>query len=89
MIKKGYIEVFAKLAKQFYGTPNSQKLAMHSLVRLLASVEATDTVKVLADLEDFRFSFVVATALKHEDIELVCWAAFLLHEYAVKSRNIT
>ena len=35
-------------------------------------------------MEGFRFSYTVATALKNDDIELVCWAAFLLHEYALK-----
>ncbi len=41
LIKKGFIQLFAKLAKQYSGTALFQRLALHSVVRLLASVEYT------------------------------------------------
>ncbi len=47
-----------------------------------------DILPTLEKLENFRFSYVVANAVKQEDIELVCWAAFLLHEYAIRGELI-
>ena len=39
MIQQGFILDFVLLSKQFYGNTTFQKLAMHSVVRLLASTE--------------------------------------------------
>lgn len=84
MIEKGFIYNLAYFAKEFYGNSTLQKLALHSVVRLLSSVQLLEVEAYLVELEKFNFSKAVATALKHDDTEIACWAAFMMHEYSIR-----
>lgn len=84
MIEKGFMTDLAYFAKEFYGNSTLQKTALHSVVRLLSAVPLKKVDKLLKELETFNFSKTVATALKNDDIELSCWATFLMHEYSIR-----
>ena len=97
LIENGFLFDFAVLAKRFYGIPSFQKMALHSIVRLLSCIDSKgihkwflfvfyviEIASHLTDLEEIQFSLVICNALKNDDVELVCWAAFILHEYACK-----
>ncbi len=84
IIEKGFINDLAYFAKEFYGNSTFQKLALHSVIRLLSLVQLRNVERYLVELEKFNFSKVVATSLKHDDKEIACWAAFLMHEYAIR-----
>ena len=81
LVKMGFIKDLAIFTREFYGNTGYQKMGLHSVVRLLASVELNQVKLHLNDLEKFNFSKTVATAIKQDDIELSCWAAFLMRKF--------
>ena len=84
IIEKGFIYDLAYFSKEFYGNSTFQKLALHSVIRLLSLVQLLNVERYLVELEKFNFSKVVATSLKHDNTEIACWASFLMHEYAIR-----
>jgi hypothetical protein len=70
-----------------FGKIAMQKLCLHSLVRLLSSLEegedgVGDTFEKLANL---RIVPLISSCLRSEDAELVSWSIFMLHEFAYRN----
>ncbi|XJO78651.1 hypothetical protein BDV3_003058 [Batrachochytrium dendrobatidis] len=84
MVKHNVIELLARVARLIFGNTSMQKLCLHSLVRLVSSLPAEEAPAQLSILIEMKMIHIIAACLRHDDVELVSWAVFLLHEFAVK-----
>ncbi|KAI9199660.1 uncharacterized protein BJ171DRAFT_517423 [Polychytrium aggregatum] len=84
MIKKDIVSLLATLTRLTFGNTNMQKMCLHSLVRLITSMESQRATKELNKLLDMHMVSMIALCLKNDDMELIYWTVFLMHEFVVK-----
>ncbi|KAI8906729.1 armadillo-type protein [Gorgonomyces haynaldii] len=85
LIQHDIINVFAEYCKRSFGNVQMQRICIHSIVRLLSSLEEEDpeTVdQVFMKLRDLNMIPILANSLRKDDQELASWAIFFLHEFA-------
>ncbi|KAH9252704.1 hypothetical protein BASA81_009398 [Batrachochytrium salamandrivorans] len=69
MVKHNIVELLARVARLTFGNTNINK------------IEAPAQLTILIDMKMIN---IIAACLRHDDVELVSWAVFLLHEFTVK-----
>lgn len=67
-----------------YGNTNMPKFCMQSLVRIAANVDVSEAKKVLKELLDYNIVDLISNCLRGDDVELIYWAAGLMHEFVLK-----
>lgn len=72
------------MARMTYGNTNMPKFCMQSLVRIAANVEVPEAKKVLTELLDYNIVDLISNCLRGDDVELIYWAAGLMHEFVLK-----
>lgn len=84
MIENGFVSLLARMARMTYGNTNMPKFCMQSLVRIAANVDVSEAKKVLTELLDYNIVDLIYNCLRGEDVELIYWAAGLMHEFVLK-----
>ncbi|KAI7884559.1 ARM repeat-containing protein [Lichtheimia hyalospora FSU 10163] len=84
LIQEGFVAVLAKMARMTYGNTNMPKFCIQSLVRIVSNVEVGEAKSILEELLDYKIIDLISISLRAEDLELVYWAAGLMHEFVVK-----
>ncbi|KAI8923151.1 hypothetical protein BC831DRAFT_472405 [Entophlyctis helioformis] len=84
LVAHGVITLLAHLSRLTFGNTNMQRLCLHALVRLIASLPAEISPVYLSQLHEMKMVAMIASCLGQDDVELVSWAVFLMHEFAVK-----
>ncbi|KAI8370486.1 uncharacterized protein BYT42DRAFT_582594 [Radiomyces spectabilis] len=84
LISGGFVKVLAKMARMTYGNTNMPKFCMQSLVRIVANVDIMEAKKILNELLDYRIVDLISVCLRSDDVELIYWAAGLMHEFVLK-----
>ncbi|KAI9262013.1 armadillo-type protein [Sporodiniella umbellata] len=69
------------MARLTYGNTNMPKFCMQSLVRITANVDVT---VILVELLDYNILDLISICLRGDDVELIYWAAGLMHEFVIK-----
>ncbi|ORZ25938.1 hypothetical protein BCR42DRAFT_314848 [Absidia repens] len=67
------------MARMTFGNTNMPKFCMQSLVRLVAKSKI-----VLVELLDYNIVDLISVCLRGDDVELIYWAAGLMHEFVLK-----
>lgn len=84
LIENGFVSLLARMARMTYGNTNMPKFCMQSLVRIAANVDVAEAKKVLAELLDYNIVDLISNCLRGDDVELIYWAAGLMHEFVLK-----
>ncbi|KAI8639010.1 hypothetical protein BD408DRAFT_485133 [Parasitella parasitica] len=84
LIQKGFVRLLARMARMTYGNTNMPKFCMQSLVRIAANVDVSEAKKVLKELLDYNIVDLISNCLRGDDVELIYWAAGLMHEFVLK-----
>ncbi|KAI9361286.1 hypothetical protein BD770DRAFT_20058, partial [Pilaira anomala] len=84
LIENGFVSLLARMARMTYGNTNMPKFCMQSLVRIAANVDVSEAKKVLTELLDYNIVDLIYNCLRGEDVELIYWAAGLMHEFVLK-----
>ncbi|KAF7728688.1 hypothetical protein EC973_005725 [Apophysomyces ossiformis] len=84
LIHSGFVSLLAKMARVTYGNTNMPKFCMQSLVRIVASVDVVEAKKILTELLDYQIVELISICLRGDDVELIYWAAGLMHEFVLK-----
>ncbi|KAJ3385285.1 hypothetical protein HDU92_003123 [Lobulomyces angularis] len=84
LIELNITALFGEMARKTFGNSNMQKLCLHSLVRLISSMDNSEGSKQLAILFNLNMVPLITCCLRNDDMELVSWAVFLLHEFMIK-----
>ncbi|KAG2179124.1 hypothetical protein INT43_001974 [Umbelopsis isabellina] len=76
------------MARMTFGNTNMPKFCMQSLVRVIASVDPvgqyTEARAILTELLDYNIVSLISVCLRSDDVELIYWAAGLMHEFVLK-----
>jgi hypothetical protein len=84
LISKRLIFIFIDLIPMNFSNPNLQKLCLHSIVRVISSME--DQCKpTLEQMIDCNIMIIISGCLRSSDIELASWSIFLLHDFVIHS----
>jgi hypothetical protein len=84
LIENGFVSLLATMARMTYGNTNMPKFCMQSLVRIAANVDVPESKKILKELLDYNIVELISNCLRGDDVELIYWAAGLMHEFVVK-----
>ncbi|KAG0190969.1 hypothetical protein DFQ28_001174 [Apophysomyces sp. BC1034] len=84
LILSGFVSLLAKMARMTYGNTNMPKFCMQSLVRIVASVDVIEAKRILTELLDYHIVELISICLRGDDVELIYWAAGLMHEFVLK-----
>ncbi|KAI8070067.1 hypothetical protein BC940DRAFT_296883 [Gongronella butleri] len=84
LVAHGFVGLLAAMARATFGNTNMPKFCMQSLVRLVASVDTIDSKIVLLELLEYDIVDLISVCLRADDIELIYWAAGLMHEFVLK-----
>ncbi|KAI8091717.1 hypothetical protein BDF21DRAFT_410072 [Thamnidium elegans] len=84
LIENGFVSLLARMVRMTYGNTNMPKFYMQSLVRIAANVEVPEAKKVLTELLDYNIVDLISNCLRGDDVELIYWAAGLMHEFVLK-----
>ncbi|TPX45792.1 hypothetical protein SeLEV6574_g03655 [Synchytrium endobioticum] len=84
LLSKKVIRILAKMTRLTFGNSNMQKLCLHSLVRLISSLEKNNAVNELDDLVAMNMVPLICACIRNDDLELSSWAAFVLHEFVTR-----
>ena len=84
LIENGIIPILGTLARLTFGNSQMQKLCLHSLVRIISCLEPDDAITHLFSLKSLRVCALCIWCLRNDDVELVSWAVFLMHEFIIK-----
>ena len=84
LIDYGFVSLLAKMARMTYGNTNMPKFCMQSLVRITSNVEANEAKRVLTELMEYDIVDLISNCLRGDDVELIYWAAGLMHEFVLK-----
>ncbi|KAI8329366.1 hypothetical protein EDC96DRAFT_529431 [Choanephora cucurbitarum] len=84
LIDYGFVSLLAKMARMTYGNTNMPKFCMQSLVRITSNVDANEAKRVLTELMDYNIVDLISNCLRGDDVELIYWAAGLMHEFVLK-----
>ncbi|KAJ3291789.1 hypothetical protein HK104_005803 [Borealophlyctis nickersoniae] len=84
MIEADFVRLLAQMTRFTFGNNNMQKLCLHSLVRLISSMDHPEAMKQLTRLAEMNMVPLVSSCLRNEDVELASWAVFLTHEFVMK-----
>ncbi|KAI9302216.1 hypothetical protein BJ944DRAFT_290330 [Cunninghamella echinulata] len=84
LVHQGFVGLLAKMARMTFGNTNMPKFCMQSLVRLVASVDTIESKTVLIELLDYNIVDLISICLRADDVELIYWAAGLMHEFVLK-----
>ncbi|KAL7326104.1 hypothetical protein PS15p_208492 [Mucor circinelloides] len=84
LIENGFVSLLARMARMTYGNTNMPKFCMQSLVRIAANVDVTEAKRVLKELLDYNIVDLISNCLRGDDVELIYWAAGLMHEFVLK-----
>lgn len=60
------------------------KFCMQSLVRIAANVDVAEAKKILTELLDYNIVELISNCLRGDELELIYWAAGLMHEFVLK-----
>ncbi|ORE22672.1 ARM repeat-containing protein [Rhizopus microsporus] len=72
------------MARLTYGNTNMPKFCMQSLVRITSNVDVAEAKKILLELLDYNIIELISICLRGDDVELIYWAAGLMHEFVIK-----
>ncbi|KAI9244676.1 hypothetical protein BDA99DRAFT_528851 [Phascolomyces articulosus] len=84
LIEQGFVSVLAKMARMTYGNTNMPKFCIQSLVRIISNVDVVEAKNILTELLEYNVIDLISISLRSEDLELVYWAAGLMHEFVLK-----
>ncbi|KAI8083959.1 uncharacterized protein B0P05DRAFT_535605 [Gilbertella persicaria] len=84
LIDHGFVSLLAKMARMTYGNTNMPKFCLQSLVRITANVDVTEAKKILTELLSYNIVDLIFNCLRGDDVELIYWAAGLMHEFVLK-----
>ncbi|KAI7854060.1 armadillo-type protein [Circinella umbellata] len=84
LIEQGFVSVLAKMARMTYGNTNMPKFCIQSLVRIISNVDVLEAKTILTELLEYNVIDLISISLRSEDLELVYWAAGLMHEFVLK-----
>ncbi|KAG2206826.1 hypothetical protein INT47_007582, partial [Mucor saturninus] len=84
LIENGFVSLLARMARMTYGNTNMPKFCMQSLVRIAANVDVSEAKKVLTELLEYDIVDLISNCLRGDDVELIYWAAGLMHEFVLK-----
>ncbi|KAM3582119.1 hypothetical protein VKS41_005548 [Umbelopsis sp. WA50703] len=84
LITNGFVAILAKMARMTFGNTNMPKFCMQSLVRVIASVDPVEARAILTELLDYNIVSLISVCLRSDDVELIYWAAGLMHEFVLK-----
>ncbi|KAI9314574.1 hypothetical protein BX666DRAFT_2029445 [Dichotomocladium elegans] len=84
LVEEGFVSILAEMARSTYGNTNMPKFCLQSLIRIISNVEASVVKSILEELLQYRIIDLLSICLRAEDLELVYWAAGLMHEFVVK-----
>ncbi|CEI88769.1 hypothetical protein RMCBS344292_03147 [Rhizopus microsporus] len=84
LIDNGFVSLLAKMARLTYGNTNMPKFCMQSLVRITSNVDVAEAKKILLELLDYNIIELISICLRGDDVELIYWAAGLMHEFVIK-----
>ncbi|KAG2186582.1 hypothetical protein INT44_002806 [Umbelopsis vinacea] len=84
LITNGFVAILAKMARMTFGNTNMPKFCMQSLVRVIASVDQVEARAILTELLDYNIVSLISVCLRSDDVELIYWAAGLMHEFVLK-----
>ncbi|KAI7904924.1 uncharacterized protein BX663DRAFT_501050 [Cokeromyces recurvatus] len=79
-----FVSLIARMARMTYGNTNMPKFCMQSLVRIAANVDVNEAKKVLTKLLEYNIVDLISNCLRGDDVELIYWAAGLMHEFVLK-----
>lgn len=87
------VDLVGELSRRTFGNSQMQNLCLHSLVRLISSMDNTEAVRNLTILFELKMVPLISCCLRNDDsmkpfnnniVELVSWAIFLMHEFIIK-----
>ncbi|KAI9480390.1 MAG: hypothetical protein EXX96DRAFT_562409 [Benjaminiella poitrasii] len=84
LTETGFVRLLARMARMTYGNTNMPKFCMQSLVRIAANVDVNEAKKVLTQLLEYNIVDLISNCLRGDDVELIYWAAGLMHEFVLK-----
>lgn len=84
LIENGFVSLLARMARMTYGNTNMPKFCMQSLVRIAANIDVSEAKRVLKELLDYNIVDLISNCLRGDDVELIYWAAGLMHEFVLK-----
>ncbi|KAI8371916.1 hypothetical protein BD560DRAFT_395831 [Blakeslea trispora] len=84
LVDYGFVCLLAKMARMTYGNTNMPKFCMQSLVRITSNVDANEAKRILTELLDYSIVDLISNCLRGDDVELIYWAAGLMHEFVLK-----
>ncbi|TPX32811.1 hypothetical protein SmJEL517_g04134 [Synchytrium microbalum] len=84
LLAKKVINILATMTRLTFGNSNMQKLCLHSLVRLISSLDKTHAVNELNELVSMNMVPLICACIRNDDVELSSWAAFVLHEFVTR-----
>ncbi|KAI8139436.1 armadillo-type protein [Fennellomyces sp. T-0311] len=87
LVQDGFVAVLAKMARITYGNTNMPKFCIQSLVRIISNVDVVEAKAILTELLDYNVIDLISISLRSEDLELVYWAAGLMHEFVLKGKK--
>ncbi|CEP06888.1 hypothetical protein [Parasitella parasitica] len=82
--KNGFVSQLARLVRKMYSNTYLAKFCMRSLVRITAHVDVSEAKMLLKELVDYSIVDLIFNCLGADDVELIYWAAGLMHEFVPK-----
>ncbi|KAI8804237.1 armadillo-type protein [Cladochytrium replicatum] len=84
LIERDIVPTLGLMTRLTFGNSNMQKLCLHSLVRLISTMPNAEGAAQLSKLLDLNMLSFISSCLRSDDMELVSWTVFLLHEFVIK-----